>query len=270
MYAVNFEYDGLRLSDYGFIICDFDNASGLNIYSTGSVITFNKISRNKGKKYSLIGTQYDECVSATFDICKNPDKYEREDMGISSAELRFLMKWLNRRDFLKFQLIDENNSWPYYYEASFNIEKIIIGGIVYGLRLTMQTDSPFAYEKEKTIVCDFNEVDSSNIVNYVSDEIGSICPHITVYCNADGNLQIYNKFEGCTTLIRNCKTGEIITMDGETQIISTSHNGHDICNDFNYEFMRIGTTMDTNENTLIASIPCRIEIRYSPIVKDVL
>lgn len=44
MYALDFEYDGQYLSDYGFIICDFNSSSGADIVSAGSMITFNTVS----------------------------------------------------------------------------------------------------------------------------------------------------------------------------------------------------------------------------------
>ena len=71
MYAIDFEYDGQYLSDYGFIVCNFDATSGINIADAGSKITFNKVSRNNGKSYSLTSAKYGECIQCTFDICKN-------------------------------------------------------------------------------------------------------------------------------------------------------------------------------------------------------
>lgn len=49
MRAIDFEYDNQYLSDYGFIICDFNFSSGANEVDAGSTITFNKISRHSGK-----------------------------------------------------------------------------------------------------------------------------------------------------------------------------------------------------------------------------
>lgn len=99
MRAIDFEYDNQYLSDYGFIICDFNFSSGANEVDAGSTITFNKISRHSGKRYGLSSTQYDECITTSFDICKNPDIYDPEDMEISNDEYRDIMRWLNRREF---------------------------------------------------------------------------------------------------------------------------------------------------------------------------
>ena len=91
---------------------------------------------------------------------------------------------------------------------------------------------------------------------------------MTIICSANGDLSIFNELENCTMLIKNCSVGEIITIDGDAQTISTSYNSHDICNDFNYEFFRIGNTIDNRNNRISVSKPRQVVIRYTPIIKD--
>ena len=114
MYTLDFEYDGQHLSDYGFIVCDFNEASGANTASAGSKITFKTVPKHKGKKVSLTSSQYDECAQATFDICKDPERYDVDERWITNDEYRDLMRWLNRNQFLKFQVIieDDRNAEP--------------------------------------------------------------------------------------------------------------------------------------------------------------
>lgn len=168
MRAIDFEYDNQYLSDYGFIICDFNFSSGANEVDAGSTITFNKISRHGGKRYGLSSTQYDECVTTSFDICKNPDIYDPEDMEISNDEYRDIMRWLNRREFLKFQVIDDGNDNferdTCYYNASFNVDKIKINEKLCGMRLTMETDKPFGYGQEQSVSWTFSDSNVSKIL----------------------------------------------------------------------------------------------------------
>ena len=56
MYALDFEYDGRYLSDYGFVICNFGGASDMDVVSAGSKITFNSVPMSFGKRISLTGT----------------------------------------------------------------------------------------------------------------------------------------------------------------------------------------------------------------------
>lgn len=272
MRAIDFEYDNQYLSDYGFIICDFNFSSGANEVDAGSTITFNKISRHSGKRYGLSSTQYDECITTSFDICKNPDIYDPEDMEISNDEYRDIMRWLNRREFLKFQVIDDGNDNferdTCYYNASFNVNKIKINEKLCGMRLTMETDKPFGYGQEQSVSWTFSDSNVSKILSDISDEIGYTYPTVIITINRNGDLSLYNELENCTTVIKNCKVGEVITLNGDTQIITTTYAGHDICNDFNFEFFRIGNTINNRNNRISVSLPCNVVIKYTPIIKD--
>lgn len=270
MYAIDFEYDGQYLSDYGLIICNFDYSNGTVIADAGSKLSFEKVSRNGGKKFSLTNATYEECVSTEFDICKNPDLYDYDERQISNDEYRDLMRWLNRREFLKFQVFDEDDKErdTCYYNVSFNIDKIKIGEKLYGLHLTMESDKPFGYGQEQYVSWNFSETSMVKILSDMSDEIGYIYPDMTITCNRSGDLSIYNELLDCTMLIRNCSVGEVITIKGDSQIISTTYSSHNICNDFNYEFFKIGNTIDNRNNRISVSSPCKIVIRYSPTIKD--
>lgn len=272
MRAIDFEYDNQYLSDYGFIICDFNFSSGANEVDAGSTITFNKISRHSGKRYGLSSTQYDECITTSFDICKNPDIYDPEDMEISNDEYRDIMRWLNRREFLKFQVIDDGNDNferdTCYYNASFNVNKIKINEKLCDMRLTMETDKPFGYGQEQSVSWTFSDSNVSKILSDISDEIGYTYPTVIITINRNGDLSLYNELENCTTVIKNCKVGEVITLNGDTQIITTTYASHDICNDFNFEFFRIGNTINNRNNRISVSLPCNVVIKYTPIIKD--
>lgn len=270
MYAIDFEYDGQYLSDYGFIICHFDFSEGVSTADAGSKITFHKIARNKGKQYSLTSADYDECVTCTFDICKDPEKYEMVERQISNDEYRDLMRWLNRREFLRFQVFDEDDKErdTCYFNVSFNIEKVKIAEKLYGLRLTLESDAPFGYGQELTTNWNFSDVSVSKILSDMSDEVGYVYPDMVITVNQNGNLSIYNELENCTMTIKNCTVGEVITIRGKEQIISTSYSSHYIFNDFNWEFFKIGNTIDNRNNRISVSIPCSITFTYTPIIKD--
>lgn len=262
----DFQYDGLNLSDFGFTICDFNGSSGINTVSAGSKITFKTVSRHKGKKYSLTGTQYDECIQAKFQICKNLCEYE--DLKITDDEFTDLMRWLNRHEFLPFHAIGDEEERTCYYEASFNINKITIGHVLYGLELTMETNKPFGYGEEQTIIFDIADTSNTYTLVDISDEIGYIYPNIVATCKSSGDLEITNHTEGISMVINNCSSGEVITIDGSTQILLSSLDNHYLYDDFNYEFFRIGNTFDNRENIISSTLPCTLEINYKPIIKN--
>lgn len=268
MYACDFEYDGQYLSDYGFVICNLSGTSDFDTVSAGSRITFNTVSRHRGKMYSLTGTQYDECITATFDICKNPEEYA--DLRITNDEYRDIMRWLNRREFLKFQVLNEDDKEQEtcYYEASFNVDKIMVNKVLYGLELTMETNKPFGYGQELSVSWNVSDTTKTYVLSDMSDEIGYTYPSMVITCSRAGDLTIHNEMENCTMVIKNVSVGEIITIDGSTHIITSSLDSHKIYDDFNFEFFRIGNTINNRNNRISASLPCKLEFTYSPIIKD--
>lgn len=271
MYALDFEYDNQYLSDYNFIICDFDYSNGSKTANAGSKITFEKVTRNNGESNTLVNTKYEECLQATFAICKNPDFYDSyEDRMITNDEFRDLMRWLNRRQFFKFRFVLEDNE-TCFYNASFNIETVKIAERLVGLQLTMETDKPFGYGEEFKKKYSFDSTHTSKKLSDVSDEIGYIYPNVTIKFLEDvANFTLSNVEQDTTVSIANCTNGEIITMQGAEKIISTSVNAHNICNDFNYTFLKIGNTLDNSTNTLQCSAECEVTISYHPIIKNPL
>ena len=268
MYATDFEYDGRYLSDYGFSICTFDSSSGIKQVSAGSNITFNRISRHTGKIHSLAGTEYDEYITSTFDICKDPCIHD--DIRMTNDEYRDVMRWLNRREFLKFQILNEDSMEfdACYYNASFNVEKLALDKSVYGLRLTMETDKPFGYGAPVVRELDFTDTSKKILIRDFSDEIGYLYPSLVITCKASGTLKIKNDATGAETYFYNVTSGEVITVNGSTMVVTTSVASKNIYDNFNFEFLKICNTLDSRDNYLSVSLPCSIKISYSPIIKD--
>ena len=275
MHMIDFEYDGNFLSDFGFIVCYFDYSSGVNVVNPGSQITFNKVTLRKGRRYNLADTQYDECIAATFDICKNPDIYQGRDAIISVDEYRDMVRWLNRHQFLKFRnAIEYCDDIPEvttcYYNASFNVEKLEIAGDLVGLRLNMETDSPFGYGEQIVETLKFTSGHLSQSFMDVSDDVGSMYPDMIITCGEAGNLTLVNSMESGTMALYNLTLNEVITIQGEPHIISSSLSTHNICNDFNYRFLKIGNKYNDRVNTITASKPCEVKIIYNPVIKDTI
>lgn len=261
MKAYDFEFDGIKLSDKGFIICYF-GSKGLDTVSNGSQITFNTVSTLGGAKHKLTGVEYEDCLEATIQICKNP--CFSDTMEISSTEFRELTKWLSRKKFLKFKILDEDYI-DLYFEASFNISRIEIDGKIYGLELEVITNRPFALKEPKLINIKNTVNNGVHSINDSSYEEGYIYPEMEIIITKSGNLTIHNAIENRSTVIKNCVAGEVITMN--YPVIQSSISTHNIANDFNWSFFRIANTFKNSRNDLTISIPCEINIRYSPIVK---
>lgn len=262
MKAIDFMYDGLKLSDFGFIICKFDS-DDVETIENGSQITFNTVPTLNGMKHELTSSTYEDCLTTTFQICKNICDSNQTEV-ISLDDLRRIMAWLNRKGFHEFRLLDDEYS-GIYFEASFNVSRIEMNGNVYGFELEMFTNRPFALRDSITTTLICTVEDSAKTIFSESDEEGFIYPDMEITMEVDGDLEIRNSFNDNVTRIANCKAGEVITIS--YPIIESNLKEHKIQNDFNWRFFRIENTFSNKRNEITVSTPCVIRMTYSPIVK---
>lgn len=261
MEAYDFLYGNKKLSDFGFVICNFSD-KGLDTVSDGCQISFNTVPIWGGAKNELTSTQYEECLGTTLQICKHSCAGDIQE--INPIEHRNITRWLNRKSYLKFKPLSKEYV-DLYFEASFNISRIELDGRLFGFELEVFTNRPFALKEPITISIKNLEQDGKHSINDISYEEGFIYPHTEITVSEDGNLKIHNAIENRDTYIANCVAGEIITMD--YPIISSSVSSHNIQNDFNWKFFRVANTFDNSRNDLTVSLPCTIKVEYSPIVK---
>lgn len=152
MKAYDFSYDNRNLSEFGCILCSFGDKD-VETVSDGCEITFNTIPTSNGSKHNLTSVQYEDCLETTLQICKH--SCDGGVQEITESAHRELTKWLGRKKFLKFKILDEDHI-DLYYEAAFGISKIEIDGKLFGLELAVKTNRPFALKEPRTIniVCE--------------------------------------------------------------------------------------------------------------------
>ena len=266
MNAVDFQFDGLYLSDFGYMICTFDSGNSPETISMGSEISFTQTPVSNGKRFMVTSASYDSCIEAEFSICKDPDIFtECHDRFFTTEEQQELMRWLNRTDMHLFSPIEDDRV-DIFYEGSFNLSKIELNGDVIGMSLHFISNRPFGFstdiEHKFTV-----SAGESYIVRDGSDEIGYDYPSVKLTMKASGDLTITNGFDNRQTIIRNCSSGEVITM--KNMIIESSDTAHQqtIMNDFNFLFPRICNSYDNIDNKFTFSLPCEVEMTYKPIRK---
>lgn len=262
MKAYDFSYGDKNLSDFGFILCNFDGSKGFETVSDGCQITFNTVPVLGGSKHNLTSVKYEECLEDVWQICKYSCKGDIQE--ITETEHREITKWLNRKKFIKLKILDESHI-DIYYNASFNVSKIEFNGKLVGFELEVKTDAPFAFKEPRTINIKNTENNGKHSINDTSYEEGYIYPYVEITMTSSGDLDIYNSMEDRTTCIKNCEIGEVIIMD--YPVIQSSNSSHNIQNDFNWVFFRVANTYENSRNDLTVSMPCEIKATYSPIVK---
>lgn len=288
MYVTDFEYDEQLLSDHGLIICHFDGNDGLNTVSSGADITFNQFSPSGSNRFMIGSSTYDSAYTATFQICRNPCLVSSQDeMTISTEEISAIQRWLCRKKYCKFKII-QNDYEDLYWNVVFSTKQIELEGEVIGFELTLLSDAPYGYLEDVSV--EYNCFADTPFYFYdISDEEGHIKPNLTITFLEDGKDEFINgeltkskvfKLQHCEedlldhkiTEIQNCSSGEKIIIDGKNQIISTSFSEHKLCNDFNYTFPRLysiynGWIDNGTKNMFVTNIDCKIKLSYSPIRK---
>lgn len=267
MKALDFQYDDLFLSDFGCIICTFDDSHSPETISMGSEITFTKSAVSNGKRYMITDASYDSCVETEFSICKDPDLcFNYEDQFFTLEEQRDIMRWLNRTEMCRFSLLDDEHV-DMFYEGSFNVSKIELNGEVIGMSLSFQSNRPFALSLDVSYRFRITSDKNYYIIQDTSDEIGYDYPDVTINLLESGDLTITNSFDGRQTIIKNCVNGETITM--KNMVIETTNNAHKatIMNDFNFRFPQIHNSYKKARNKYTFSLKCSVVMTYRPVRK---
>lgn len=269
-YMVDFSYRGEKLSDYGCIVANIKTTLQ-DVIPIGSKITFETIKNQSTQINKIINVEYNDVITATFDVCKNPGIYiTNKEMTFSDSEISFFTRWLNQKKYYKFKPIYENGMYSdLYFNGTFtSISSIVINGNVMGLTLEFTSNSPFGYIDDKEFSVSLTSSKNEFLLYDDSDEVGELHPHIfQVKCNSSGSLEIKNNQDKKVTIINNCINGEIITMDCGNRIIQSSKSHTNLYNDFNYNYPKIINTMDDRCNIFTVSLPCEILIKYAPIRK---
>lgn len=259
----DFEFDGLRLSDFDCIMCHVNSTSGMREVEIGCDITFQTVKNNHTSIHSATSSSYDNVYTTPFEIMKNPCNKQSESIYFTEQEIRRLIKWLNRREYCKFRFCNPDFTTCYY--GSFNVKEILLNDQIIGLSLVFTSNAPYGFDEEAVFEYSVEKNDEIVIAGD-GDEYGTIYPRVKITCLANGDLTMTNPDTGLVVSIKNCLENETIYLDGEHKIIYSDSETHEetLGQDFNYEYLAIEVDADT---TYEISLPCEIVVSYSPIRK---
>ncbi len=268
MILTDFEWCGQSGSLFGLIPCCIDASSGIAVSDSGGAIHFSTSNVTGSNKWNFLSGKYDSVLSGTFQVCKNPCTASSE--YFDAEDIRAINRWLCRKDgYHKFKVLkdDDEGYSEFYFNAFLNVKKVEGFGHVAGLEISVTTDAPFAYFEPKTAVMHLSAPDLQYVFIDMSDEAGTLYPVFRITCLADGDYVIKNSMSGIQSRISGCRSGEIITMDSEHKILSSSIRGDSLLKSFNFGWLDIKNTLDERKNTYSSNLPCEIEMTYSPIAK---
>ena len=264
----NFEYDNMKLSDFGLGIISYDGAQDDEI-TTDSQRTFQTMSLFGGSYQPFVSSVYEDRLEVEFTIGKDYCLEGEDDFNpvFTIQEIEEIQYWLNRPNPHVFRILDDPEYADVYWEGSFNLEWVKYGEDVIGLNATFITNRPFAIGNEILYEQELGNDEELVLVDFSREE-GDIVPTIILDIEEDGDLEFVNDFNGkrIKTVVKNCSSGEQIVFSNMLQITSNFPD-HKIMDDFNWVFPRIYNIYGNIINTFTSNLSCNCRIYYKPVRK---
>lgn len=239
------------------VLCTFDS-SILETTSSGSKIELSTQKLQGRNQWYYYSSTYNEALTFTAQMIK------KDGAEFTRQELATLSRWLLRKDgFKKFEFIGGNLTGITFFVTVTELNELSVSESVYGVEAKFTCNAPFGYGKEIIQEKEFIGNDDYVIMNR-SDENGYLYPDITIHILQDGDITIRNQ-ENRETIIKKCIVGEVISIDGNSRLISSTKP--DISSRFNYKWFRLIRFENEVENKITSTAPCKIKIQYRPIRK---
>lgn len=265
MYISNdFYFNGQKLSDYGFIICDFGDNDGMKNASAGSAIEYNTSKPPRSHEWMDIGGEYSEPLEFEIAICKNPDALDEGEYNngyLTIAEERKISKWLKQNQgFQEFYFVptEIGQETIFFFARITGFESVRICSSIVGYKLTITTNAPFGFSEEKvTEIVGSSSTSVQKIIDVDSDERDHIFPKITVFTDTPGDVYIDNVSNESSTYLYNLTTNETVIIDKAHIGIKTNAD-HNIIANFNKRWLRLSD----GSNTIKVNGKCNVTISY--------
>lgn len=248
MVCYDFIFDGEKLSDYNYIMCSINNG---DVSWSGSDVTFTTIKPPSNNRISKTNSKFDEQLTTTVQIMKNPCFYNNQnDMNLTADDQSAMMRWLQRTDGYHWLSFDQEWYEDIWYNAQINPRVLYVEGHAIGFELVITTDSPYAYSQEHKEQFSLKPYEEFKLYDY-SDLPGHIFPKTTIkITKVAGNSQMY-LLTGCdediaVTTVENTYLNQVIVLDEENDYVEGIPN----LNNFNFHYPKISNSYNNILNII--------------------
>lgn len=288
MYATNFEFNGVQAVDMGLVMGTWngDGEAG----EIGCKVTFNTSKPINCNEWNIHGSHYEEPLTIEWSCMKNIcDLTDNEDMVITPAEQAYFHRWLECPGKYQYLRFFQDDYEDIYYYCTISITWNKVGGKILGFKLTATCNAPHGYSEVQFINKENIGTGDTFTLYSDSDDIGAqVFDSIEIQALGDGAVNITNDLDieysmhNIAMNIDNCKTNEVILINGKTKQITTDRTDHDdLADDYNYYPIRLvnydnlvsptldgysGTISQNRTNTYTNhGVPCNINLSYRSI-----
>lgn len=266
MKLIDFEYDGIKASEFGLVPCYFDGDDQTDNKPVNE-INMHMVHASRSDDFHSTYAGYDEPIQFTFAVVADPCDFEFQEQLTHPERVTEIYRWLTRKKLRKFKPIFDDGSFENVFcFCTFNIKPQTAMGQVIGFNLIGITNAPYAYYEEQRVQSDPDE----NFLIFIdnSDQEGHIYVDAEIKIKESGDFILVNELEpNKKTIIKNCINGEVIKFDGKRKQISSNKAHPSLMNDFNYIFPRAINTWNSRVNIFTANKPFEMSVRYFPICK---
>jgi hypothetical protein len=221
-YAKNFIFAGESSDLYGIRISSTNDGEDSSSPANANVeLITQKIFRRPAPFF--LGSTLSPVLEFSVEFTATEGELTQADMGLAS-------KWLFGRSSYENLIIIQQDMEDVRFKCFFtNPEIKRVGNIIIGFTATVTCDSPFAYGNTKTTT--FTQSNKTYTLFNESENLFYTYPRIEIQMNGVGSsVQIKNVTDNNRTMtISNLLAGELITIDNDLQII-TSSSGDNILN----------------------------------------
>lgn len=238
--AKDFTFCNKKLSDFGFIIANFDSSSDEDV-SCGNVELITARPPMSSKNI-IHGVSYGEPIKLVFQVVKfDYVTCTCSSEPVTDKEYEDLMRWLVKTNY-NYVNFDDGDV---YFNVTMSVTAKKVGGHIRGFEITATNDSVYSYSEQHTTTLS----SGTWMLKDESSVIGYTYPELSITASANGDVSIERDGDR-KTVISNCIAGEVLTIDCEHEIIKSSISSHDLSSDFNFVFFRFFNTEETRDNTI--------------------
>lgn len=272
MYCTHFTYNGDSTEDHGVMICSFNGGDEEPV--SGGKVEITSVKAPNSNKWIKTNATYKEPLTFSFEICKDPCSIigSQNKFSFSPSDQVEMKRWLERKE-SHYLTFDDGDMENIYFNSQIKLTEQKKGGQVIGYKLDVTCDAPWGWSEERIANLYSQKDESGNEIGIVelfdaSDEIGNVVPTVELTAINDGTIELYNDNTTDTTIILNCKAGEVITMTEPFRIHSNIEHKN-LRDDFNWVYPRIQNSYTSNRNTF-ELINCKVKISWREPRKAVI
>lgn len=260
----SFSFNGKSSESFGLLIANF-KSKGLENISAGTQTDFETESNYDGSKWYSISNKYKEPLEFTMQLIKNPCFNTDEKMYFTKDESRAILSWLcSPHDYKPFSVDDE-----FYYGMNFRAKFInpqykIIGERICGFEITIKFERPYALSDDIKYQKTFSTNGTMTLYNHSDEFDKCLYPQqVIITALSDGNISLHNDNDNqyISTEFTNCISNEVIIMNCEDRIISSTNTSAHIMERFNKNWIRLSH----GKNLFTVTGNCKVEFNYNEI-----